>query len=111
MTKQALYVERRNDDAVSHRYKMAQSINQLQDIINSVNEITLDTGTVRSQFSSRGINSGSYVGFTPKNANSANELYSGGMYIDTVSTTNSTYDIVHSSTSTAVFVFNTVIIG
>ena len=106
-----LYVERNNPDAEEHRRKLADSSNQLQDVINSVQNITLDASTVRTQFSNADINEESFVGFTPRNANAANELASGSMYISTVDPANSTWTIDHSSTSTAVFTFTTVIIG
>ncbi|NIT13984.1 MAG: hypothetical protein GTN99_07025 [Candidatus Dadabacteria bacterium] len=117
--RQPFYTPRRSPDEREHRRQLADANNQLQDIVNSVNQITLDASTVRTQFSTSFINEESFIGFTPvpgsTAAVSATELASGNMYVETVRAETTTaipnFDIAHDSTSTAVFTYNMVIIG
>jgi len=110
---QPLYVARQNKSSEEHRKQLSESVNQALDIIGSVSKITLNTDTVRSTFSVSQVNNESFIGFTPLSAEAANEK--SNIWIETVSPSTSTsipsYTLRHTSTSTAVFTYNTVIIG
>lgn len=107
------YVARTNPNEQEHRSQLSDSINQALDIIGSVDTITLSTGTVRTSVSNSFINAQSAVNFTPLSAEAAAEK--ANLWIETVnpSTTTSipSFDLRHSSTSTAVFTYNIAIIG
>ena len=94
-------------------FEISQSVNQALDVIGSVDQITLATSTVRTTVSTKQVNPESYIGLTPLSAEAANEK--SNIWLETVnpSTTTSipSYVLRHTSTSTAVFTYNTVIIG
>ena len=107
------YVPRQNSDDREHRRQLAESVNQSLDIIGSVSQITLSTDTVRSTFSTKQVNPSSYIGLFPTSVEAANEK--ANVWLETVTPRTATsipsYTLRHTSTATAVFTFNTVVIG